>query len=576
MTPGTPPGALSTIFAGPALLHSEPGEFARGVLALIWGRVVFLVLLSVSVAVFNAQAILPPRSIEMRILAISIGAYFALSAAYLAVYYRWRRPLYWFALVQIMLDIPLWAVLVALTGGADSLFVFLFHTSILIAGAYCGGRGIVFALILGISLYVLQALLEPAELLPAALRPFAVNAEMDPSGFFFRLGMDIASMVLVAALTGLLVARASRAARRLQATEAIFKDLDKLNEAIISLVPSGLITADTEGRTRTVNRQALEMLGLEPREKGWQGTEITKMLAITMEELDASIRGKEVQAVVGGTPRLLEVSVSPIRGAGGNRAGSVIHLLDVTEGRALQRRIALMERDSALGGLAVRLAHEIRNPLGSISGSVEMIMQDASIGEEDRKLLRIVSAEAKRINALVASMLNLSKHEETLSVSAFSLGRLIDEIAAVFRSSDEAGGIDLHADVPASLTVEADREKIGQVLLNLLRNAAEAAANRDGGRVAVEAAEREDGKVEVRVIDDGPGVPRKDAEKIFDAYFTTKNLGVGLGLSVCRQIVQRHGETIGYHPGERGGSVFFFTLEKARPSQETSPVKSQA
>ena len=573
MTPGKPPGALSTIFAGPALLHPDPGEFARGVIALIWGRVVFLVLLSVSVAVFNSQTILPPWSIEMRILVISIGAYFAMSAAYLVVYYRWRRPLYWFAFVQIMLDIPLWAVLVALTGGADSLFVFLFHTSILIAGAYCGGRGIVFALLLGISLYVLQALLEPAELLPAALRPFAVNAEIDPPGFFFRLGMDIASMVLVAVLTGLLVARVSRAARRLKATEAIFKDLDKLNEAIISLVPSGLITVDTEGKTRTVNRQALEMLGLEPREKGREGAEITRMLALTMEELGASIRSKEIQSVVGGTPRLLEVSVSPIRGTGGNRAGSVIHLLDVTESRALQKRIALMERDSALGGLAVRLAHEIRNPLGSISGSVEMIMQDASIGEEDRKLLRIVSAEAKRINALVASMLNLSKHEETLSVSAFSLGRLIDEIAAVFRSSDEAGGIDLDADVPASLTVEADREKIGQVLLNLLRNAAEAVADRDGGRVTVEAAEREDGKVEVQVGDNGPGVARKDAEKIFDAYFTTKNLGVGLGLSVCRQIIQRHGETIGYRPGESGGSVFYFTLEKARPSQETSPAR---
>ena len=573
MNPGKPPRSLPTIFAGPALLHPEPGEFARGVLALIWGRVIFLLLLSASVAVFNYQNLLPPWSIEMRILVISIGVYVAMSAAYLVVYYRWRRPLYWFAFVQIMLDIPLWAILVALTGGADSLFVFLFHTSILIAGAYCGGRGIVFALILGISLYVLQALLEPAELLPTALRPFAVNTGIDPPGFFFRLGMDIASMLLVAALTGLLVARASRAARRLKATEAIFKDLDKLNEAIISLVPSGLITVDTEGKTRTVNRQALEMLGLEPREKGWQGSEITKMLAISMEELGASIRAKEIQAIVGGTPRLLEVSVSPIMGAGGRRAGSVIHLLDVTEGRALQKQISLMERDSALGGLAVRLAHEIRNPLGSISGSVEMIMQDASIGEEDRKLLRIVSAEAKRINALVASMLNLSKHEETLSVSAFSLGRLIDEIAAVFRSADEAGGIDLDADVPASLTVEADREKIGQVLLNLLRNAAEAVANKAGGRVAVEAAERDDGKVEVQVIDNGPGVDRKDAGKIFDAYFTTKNLGVGLGLSVCRQILQRHGETIGYRPGKNGGSVFYFTLEKARPSQETSPAR---
>jgi two-component system sensor histidine kinase PilS (NtrC family) len=534
--------------AGVGSLHPDPAAYSKGILYLVWGRVGFLLILSVSVFIFNFQNLFPPVSVEIRALAVSIFAYLGLSVSY----YRYRKPrhLYWFAFIQIMLDIPLWALLVTITGGVDSFFVFLFHSSILVAGVYCGGRGIIFALILSMALYVLQALLEPAELVPLGLRPFAVLTQHDPVGFFYRMSMDVGSMMLVAALTGFLVRRASRVGEKLQKTEAIFKDLDRLNEAIISLVPSGLIAVDNEGRIKTINRQAVRMLRLDETGRNWRDADLGDVMKLTAEEMQQPTLSKEIVIQDGTEKRIVECSVTPLMSDRGERAGRIIHLLDITDRLVMQSELAKMERDSALGNLAVGLAHEIRNPLGSISGSVEMIMQDSSLAGEDRQLLQIVSKEVRRINNLVASLLNLSHRKTDLSLS-------------VFNASEESFGIELACSVPGSIRVRADRDRIGQVLLNLVKNACEAMAGHEGGHVTVRAAPAEDGRVEVSVTDEGAGIDPADADRVFTDYFTTKNWGMGLGLSVSRQIVEKHAQVIGYRPAEPRGSVFYFTLSMA-------------
>lgn len=554
-------GTTTPLIGGFAAVQSDREGYSKGILFLIWGRVAFLFLLSTSVVIFNHASLFPPVSPEIRALVISIGAYLLLSAAYFVFYYRKTTIRYWFAFVQIMLDIPLWAVLVVLTGGADSFFVFLFHSSILIAGVYCGGRGIIFSLIMGISLYIVAALLEPAELVPMNLRPFAVLVEHDPVAFFYRIGMDVGSMLLVAALTGFLVKRVSKVGEKLQKTEAIFKDLNKLNEAVISLVPSGLITVDDRGIIKTMNGQARKMLNLDERASG--DVNITRLVDLTAEELTKSKLSKEITVGSGDEERIYECSVSPLLNDKNEAVGGVIHLLEITDMLGMQRELARMERNSALGNLAVGLAHEIRNPLGSISGSVEMIMQGSAVSEEDKRLLQIVAKEAKRINNLMASLLSLSRQEMKLNLGPFSIADLADEVVSIFRASEESFGLEFDIRISPSLFVEADRERIGQVLLNLIKNGAESTAGREKGCVIIDAEGIEGGKVEVMVKDNGSGILENNVSRIFEDYFTTKNLGIGLGLSVSRQIIFRHGETIGYRPGREKGSVFYFTLKKA-------------
>ncbi|MFH1434377.1 MAG: ATP-binding protein [Pseudomonadota bacterium] len=532
--------------------------YARALLYLIWGRIAFLFMLSVSIVVFNAESIFPPTSLELKALSYSIITYFLLSIGYLVYFYRVKRRLYWLAFFQILMDIPLWSLLVLLTGGADSFFVFLFHVSIMISAVYCGGRGIVFSLILGIALYVLQALVDPAELVPLTLRPFAVITEHEPAEFFARVGVDVGSMLLVAFLAAFLVARAAKAGEKLERTEAIFRDLGKLNEAIISSVPSGLITTDNFGRIKNINRQAISMLNLEA--KKWQDADVTKLLDISPGELEKPGGSKDLTLSVGSKERTCECNITPLVNSSGERIGNVIHLLDVTERLAMQRQLVRMERFSALGNLAIGLAHEIRNPLGSISGSVEMIMQDLHMKEEDIRLLKIVSKEAKRINTLVSSMLNLARQEDSVDIRPFSLGELVDEVVSMSQASHQSSGLKIVITVTPTIMVRADRDKIGQVLFNLIANGCEAMAGQGGGLLIIEARELEGDIIEVSVSDEGPGLSEEEGEKIFEPYFTTKRLGIGVGLSISRHIIENHGQKMGYRPDPGKGSIIYFTL----------------
>ena len=534
--------------------------YARALLYLIWGRIAFLFMLTASIVVFNIESIFPPTSLEIKALSYSIITCFLLSIGYLVYFYRVRRHLYWLAFIQILVDIPLWSLLVLLTGGADSFFVFLFHISIMISAVYCGGRGVVFSLILGITLYVLQALVDPAELFPLALRPFAVITDHEPAEFFVRIGVDAGSMLLVAFLAAFLVARAAKAGEKLERTEAIFRDLGKLNEAIISSVPSGLITTDNFGLIKNINRQAKKMLNLE--EKKWQDADVTKLLDISSGELEKPGGSKDVTLSVGSKERTCECDITPLVNSSGDRIGNVIHLLDVTERLAMQKDLVRMERFSALGNLAIGLAHEIRNPLGSISGSVETIMQDAPIKKDDIRLLQIVSKEAKRINTLVSSMLNLARWEDSINIKTFSLGELVDEVVSMSQASQQSSGLKIVITVTPTIMVRADRDKIGQVLLNLITNGCEAMVGQEGGLLTIEARELEGDIIDVSVSDEGPGLSDEEAEKIFEPYFTTKRLGIGVGLSISRHIIENHGQKMRYRRGPEKGSVMYFTLAR--------------
>jgi two-component system sensor histidine kinase PilS (NtrC family) len=559
------PGAHAGFFTGFGALRADEAEYARGILYLMWGRVTFLLLFLASVAVFNFSSIIPPSAPEIRALIATVLVYLGLSALYFITYYtiiiKARGRLFWFALAQIVFDLPLWTVLVALTGGPDSFFVFLFHISIMIGAVYCGARGIVFSLILGICLYVLMALAEPAGLVPPRLEPFVVIVQREPAELVYRVGIDVGSMVLVAFFTGLLVLRVSVVGEKLRKTEAIFKDLDRLNEAIISLVPSGLITVDNAGQIRTLNRQAAGILGFEG--DTWQDTNITRLVDLSVDELSQPRLSKEVVIPGPGGKKIYECSVSALLNARGERIGGVIHMLDITRMLEMQRDLARMERVSALANLAVGLAHEIRNPLGSISGSVEMIMKGPAFSEDDKKLLGIVAKEVRRIDNLVTSLMNLSRQEEELNRSTFKLDGLVDETISIFRASEQSSHVDFQSRIPSEVAVDADRDKIGQVLLNLIKNGAEAMAGQQGGRITLEAEDTGNGKVEVRVADEGSGIGAAEVEKIFEHYFTTKNWGIGVGLSVSRHIMQKHGETLGYRPGKDRGSIFYFTLKRA-------------
>ena len=229
-------------------------------------------------------------------------------------------------------------------------------------------------------------------------------------------------------------------------------------------------------------------------------------------------------------------------------------------GGALQEaneRAASAERLAMLGRIAAGLAHEIRNPLGSIRGSIELLREAPGLTEEDRRLCDIIQREAGRLNHLVTDMMDLARprQPEPEAVDVAALARDVVELASRSERSG-AGDVEVTYEGPLGSPVWAtcDPSQMKQVLWNLVRNGVQASGAGSTVRVSVR---EEDSRVFMAVSDRGPGIAPSSKEKIFDAFFTTRSQGAGIGLAVVRRIIDDHarvGATIDVRNASENGA----------------------
>jgi two-component system, NtrC family, sensor histidine kinase HydH len=203
-------------------------------------------------------------------------------------------------------------------------------------------------------------------------------------------------------------------------------------------------------------------------------------------------------------------------------------------------RAASAERLAMLGRIAAGLAHEIRNPLGSISGSVELLREAPGLGDEDKRLCDIIQREAGRLNHLVSDMMDLARprQPEPEPVDVAALAR--DVVALASRSERSAGDVVVEYDGPdRPVWAICDGAQLRQVLWNLVRNGVQASGA--GATVRISVAESGD-RIRLAVSDEGPGIDSESREKIFDAFYTTRSHGAGIGLAVVRRIIDDHAD----------------------------------
>jgi len=235
---------------------------------------------------------------------------------------------------------------------------------------------------------------------------------------------------------------------------------------------------------------------------------------------------------------IIGVTVSPLRDLDDEVIGRVINFSDLTELRRLEHNMRRAERLATVGELAAGVAHEIRNPLASISGSIELLRATPQASEDDRALMTIVHREIQRLNVLIGDLLDYARPRPSQPVD-FDLGVLVREVIQVARADQSFTDTELAVEVDAPLTVHADPAKLRQVVWNLVRNAADAAAT--GGKHVVVEARADGDDITIAIADDGPGIPADQLARIFDPFFTTKQKGTGLGLATCHSIVAEHG-----------------------------------
>ena len=231
-------------------------------------------------------------------------------------------------------------------------------------------------------------------------------------------------------------------------------------------------------------------------------------------------------------------------------------LLEVTE------RAERAERLAALGRIAAALAHEIRNPLGSILGSIDLIREAPGLGEEEKRLCEIIRSETGRLNDLVSDMMNLARPKPP-SFGTVDLARIAEDVVVLAKSSGRGEhDVPVEYDGPAHHTVVGDAALLRQLLWNLLRNAVQASGA--DARVTVRVRAGSDEETVVEVVDHGAGIPESMRLRIFDAFVTTRAQGVGIGLAVVKQIVDAHEATIVVEDSEGGGTTFRVTLKSAK------------
>jgi two-component system, NtrC family, sensor histidine kinase HydH len=211
--------------------------------------------------------------------------------------------------------------------------------------------------------------------------------------------------------------------------------------------------------------------------------------------------------------------------------------------RELERRSRVTEKLAAVGTLAAGLAHEIRNPLNAASLQLQLLERRLQRSANEPRFIEpigMVQRELARLSHLLEDFLCFARPAD-LYMRRLDPKHLVDHVITLFGSESERLGVALHAELPReTLHIEGDREKLQQVLANVVRNSLEALET-SGGVVTISLARASDGMVQLRVRDNGPGIPTDTLVRIFEPFFSTKPMGTGLGLAICHSLVQQHG-----------------------------------
>jgi two-component system sensor histidine kinase PilS (NtrC family) len=500
-----------------------------------------------------------PRTVEAWLYAIIASMYVAsLVATFLL---RTGRNLTVVGLFQIAADVLSATGLVYLTGGAESIFTILYPLAIVSGAIGLGRRGAAVGAAASALAFCLLAwgtnagFIEPAAYLeraPMAGGPLAVV-----------MAANLSAFLLVGALSSFLAEQLQGARSKLAESETRLEALQAIYSAVVRSIQSGIITTDDQGGITYLNPAAQKITGLSDAEAhGRPLRTLLPELADSIGRNSAPGRGEVTLRARDGLERILGYGIAPLAG---QVPGHVILFQDLTELRQMEQAMRRSDRLAVVGGLAAGLAHEIRNPLASMCGSIEILGGSPHLDEQERRLMRVVLSEAERLEALVRDFLSFARPASP-QLSSLSGARAVAETVELFRPLLAERGIVLETSADETILLRADARQFRQVLWNLLGNAADATPK--GGRVKVRLV-RQNGHAILEVADSGEGIAQDDLGRIFDPFFTTKERGTGLGLAIVHRIVEAHGGELSVRSEEGRGSTFRVALplaEESRPA----------
>jgi two-component system sensor histidine kinase PilS (NtrC family) len=521
---------------------------------LAWLVKVRIVILTFLLGIELVIARLTPSTFPLRLLVEIILLWYATSVFYLLLLSRWKERRIQ-SLLQVMTDLVLVTMVVYATGGVDSSLNFLYPLVIIVACILLPRTWAYLTAALAFILYGTVLELTYFEVIPSYSTTHPGMEALQAIIF-----VNLFGYVAVAYLAGLLADKLRQVDVKLKYTSGVLEDLQALHENIIQSISGGLITTGLDGLISLANTAARKLF--ERSEEDLLGRQVDQLFLDPLPGVGSEREHAEVRFVTaGGFCKTFRVMASALTVPGRGSIGYVYTFDDLTEIRRLERDLRIQDRLAAVGRLAAAIAHEIRNPLTSIAGSVSMLSGIVDLSEEHRQLLQIVTRESDRLNGIITDFLAYSRGKQYRFSSVDLLPLLEDTLTLLeHRLVAENSGIRIERSygVAQALTM-ADGDKIKQVFWNFCQNAVR--AMRSGGVLKV-SLEPTGEDWQINFADTGPGMSRQLVEKIFEPFQSQFEGGTGLGLAIVYQIVQAHEGKVWARSRLGQGSVFVLRLRR--------------
>jgi two-component system sensor histidine kinase PilS (NtrC family) len=469
--------------------------------------------------------------------------------------------------------------LIYFTGGKESFFPIAYIFSIIAGSTIFYKRGALSSASLSSLLYGLLLLLQ----LHHWINPLGEPSIYDASQVFYSLIIYMATFYIVAFLSSAISEELKRKKKELIQKQVDYNQLEAFNRNIIQSLDSGLLTIDLNGSINFLNRTAEKILNRNGASlKDTSIYDLFPKINEVIEEVKKKVpesspdyqRYETLLTNHDGRKIYLGFSISPLTDPKESLIGHTLIFQDITKFKELEEQMKRVDKMAAVGVLAAGMAHEIRNPLASLSGSIQMLKTELTLDDHQQHLMEITLRDSERLNALITDFLLFAQPPQAHKIF-YPIGRILEETIELFiHSPSFHDGIRIfRPSDQGEIRALVDPDQMKQVFWNLFINAAQSMSN--GGEIQVQLGKgnvlgvtnvslssqlRGKEWVKISITDSGKGIALEEKEKIFEPFFTTKENGTGLGLSIVHKIIESHKGLIKVQSELGRGSTFTIFL----------------
>jgi len=470
------------------------------------------------------------------ILIISSATIISLLNFYLLKLYSIRFNVY----IQLLSDIIFITIMVYLTGGITSPFYFLYILPIIISSIFLKRRDTILTASISFIFFGVISEMMYMGIIPSELNEYQNTISI--SSFIYNLTMSFIAFLSVSITASFYFMKMKSTGEELQAIKDNFESLALLNHTVIGKMNHGFITADNTGKIISYNKIAQSYINFNKNDNILDILKIEKENYNEKDSFEKNINN-----------RTLNISLSLVSNISDFKIILVFLISDLTEKRKTEKKLKEQEHLALIGEMAAGIAHEIRNPLASISGSVQFLKDNIDLQEENKNLMDIIVKESNRLSNSIEEFLDFTKSVPIVKTK-FNLSTLIDEtILLLENTTDNIRFIKRYND---KVMLYADEKKIKQAFWNLISNSIKAIE--DEGYIEITIIE--DKNITLIIKDNGIGINENDLKKIYTPFYSKFTSGIGLGMPIVKRIIEEHNAEINIISRKNFGTEIIITF----------------